>query len=76
MIPSFIIIGFLIFRQLYTKTGISSEILKGESLGIGLIVAIIQFSLDLIFLVWIFGGGIKYFYALVTLSYFLLPVWA
>ncbi len=76
MIPSFIIIGFFIFRHIYSKIGMNSENWKAESLGIGVIFGVIQFSLDLIFLAWIFGGGIEYFYALVTLSYFLLPVWA
>jgi hypothetical protein len=76
MIPSFIIIGFLIFRQLYLKIGMNSDNWIEESLGIGIVVALIQFILDLIFLAWIFGGGIEYFYALVTISYFLLPFWA
>ncbi|OLS28383.1 MAG: hypothetical protein HeimC2_07290 [Candidatus Heimdallarchaeota archaeon LC_2] len=76
VIPSFVIIGFLIFRRLYSKTGMNLDNWKAESLGIGLLVAIIQFMLDLIFLAWIFGGGMEYFYALVTLSYFLIPFWA
>ncbi len=76
IIPSFIVLGFLLLKHLYAKTEITSENWKEESLGIGLVVMIIQFLLDLIFLVIIFGGGLEYFRALVTLSYFLMPIWA
>jgi hypothetical protein len=36
----------------------------------------IQFVLDVIFLAIILEGGIEYFFALVTVSYLLIPVWA
>ncbi|MHA2100892.1 MAG: hypothetical protein ACW99A_19640 [Candidatus Kariarchaeaceae archaeon] len=76
IIPSFIILGFLFLRHLYAKSGMSSDNWKEESLGIGLIIMIIQFLLDLIFIVLLFGGGFEYYVALVTLSYFLMPLWA
>ena len=54
----------------------NSENWKEESLGIGLVVMVLQFLLDLIFIVIIFGGGLEYYKALVSLSYVLMVLWA
>ena len=63
-----------ILAQCYHKVVLMNE--KEESLGIGLVIAALQFILDLIFIVLLFGGGLDYYLALVTISYILMPFWA
>ncbi|MHA2089918.1 MAG: hypothetical protein ACW98K_03590 [Candidatus Kariarchaeaceae archaeon] len=76
MIPSFIFIGLIVFYYHYKNNPLSDEDWKMESLVFGSAVVSIQFILDLIFLVWLFEGGIEYFVAMVTISYLLIPLWA
>ena len=76
MTPSYIIIGLLIliaYYKFYIKTS-SNWII--DSFLIGLIIMLIQFILDLIVIVGLFQNSLDYFFALVTVSYLLIPFWS
>ncbi len=76
LIPSFIIIGLIAYYWYFSSSEINHEEWITEALLVGVTVMVIQFVLDTIFLVIIFDSGIEYFFALVTISYLLVPVWS
>ncbi|MFW9914290.1 MAG: hypothetical protein ACFFGZ_01660 [Candidatus Thorarchaeota archaeon] len=76
MVPVFVILGLATLYWYFRSSGIDSEIWVTEALLVGVTIMAIQFILDTIFLAIILEGGIEYFFALVTVSYLLIPVWA
>ncbi|MHA2270854.1 MAG: hypothetical protein ACXACI_03260 [Candidatus Hodarchaeales archaeon] len=76
MVPVFVILGLAALYWYFRSSEIDPEIWITEALLVGIAIMAIQFVLDLIFLAIILGGGIEYFFALVTVSYLLIPIWA
>ncbi|MFX0115712.1 MAG: hypothetical protein ACFFB3_14275 [Candidatus Hodarchaeota archaeon] len=76
MFPVFIVIGLAVLYWYFKSGEMDAEFWITEALLAGITIMVIQFVLDAIFLVIILGNGVEYFFALVTVSYLLIPAWA
>lgn len=74
MVPSFLVLALLLFRNYFKNSDIENW--KIESWLYGVIVMIVQFAMDVLFIVITFGNGFEYFIGLVTFVYLSIPVWS
>lgn len=75
MVPVFIVVGLAALYWYFTTSEIDTEIWITEALLVGMTIMAIEFILDAIFLAILLEGGLEYFFALVTVSYLLIPCW-
>ena len=74
MVPSFLLLALLIFRNYFKKSEIENW--KKEGWLYGIIIMILQYVMDTIVIVYVFGNGFEYFIGLVTIMYLLIPIWS
>ncbi len=74
MTPSFLLIGFLLLMAFIRGVDLSEDWLL-QSLKYGVVLMAVQFVLDTLVIVLLFGNGFGYFFGLVTLTYLTIPLW-
>jgi hypothetical protein len=72
MISSMIVLMFIVVKVFYASKVVLSS--KNDVLIDGSIVMLVQFILDFLMFTILFGVGISYFLALVTISYLTIPI--
>ena len=72
----FLGIGTYLLVLYFKRSGIDPLDWKIESITIGVVIMAIQFIMDTIVLVFLFGNGFEYFYSFVTIVYLLMPLWS
>ncbi len=76
MTPTFMVLGIIILSFYQIRSQGDPVYWLQESVLVGIIFMLVQFLLDLIFIVILFRNGLEYFIGLVTISYLLIPVWS
>ncbi len=73
--PFFVIMSMIMFWMYYKKMELTED-WKRVALVNGCVVSAMQFVLDTLVIVLLFGNGFRYFYGLVTVSYLIVPLWS
>ena len=73
--PIFVIMSMIMFWMYYKKMELTED-WKRVALVNGCVVSAMQFVLDTLVIVLLFGNGFRYFYGLVTVSYLIVPLWS
>lgn len=73
MIPTMVVLMFGMAYVYYAEVSIQT-VSRMDVLADGILIMAIQFILDFLVLVILFGNGVNYFYGLVTVSYLTIPI--
>lgn len=73
IVPSFVFIVIGSTKAYFAREGLTGI---DEAMKFGILIALVQYLLDLIFIVMLLDAGLTYFMGLVSISYVLIPLWA